>query len=198
MRDRLSFIVDGQLRALRVGILLIGTMGVLPAHSGGRVLTTSDIVVIKIVNHPELDATTRIEPGGTINFPFAGRIKAAGLTEDDLARSIETKLVERQILAEVGQRPSTSLAILMPFAQLLFARSTIYSLSITEAHTRRYGGRSRSSGKCSLGSPRAGTCARTIGLKIRISRHDGTSARCGASNRPDQFSGSPLAAARDS
>ena len=29
-------------------------------------------------------------------------------------------------------------------------------------------------------------CARTIGLRIRISRHDGASARCSASNHPDQ------------
>jgi protein involved in polysaccharide export with SLBB domain len=100
MRDRLNFIGNGQLRVLRVGILLIGVVGILPAHSRGRVLTTSDVVVIKIVNHPDLDTTTRIEPDGTINFPFVGRIKAAGLTEDDLARSIEKKLIERQILAD--------------------------------------------------------------------------------------------------
>jgi protein involved in polysaccharide export with SLBB domain len=100
MRDPLNFIGNGQLRALRFGILLVGAMGVMPAHSGGRVLTTSDVVVIKIVNHPDLDTATRIEPDGTVNFPFVGRIKAAGLTEDDLARSIEKKLVERQILAD--------------------------------------------------------------------------------------------------
>jgi hypothetical protein len=29
-------------------------------------------------------------------------------------------------------------------------------------------------------------CAKTIGLRIRTSRHDGESARCSASNRPDQ------------
>src|SRR5579864_3812467 len=29
-------------------------------------------------------------------------------------------------------------------------------------------------------------CARTIGLRIRTSRHDGASARCSVSNRPDQ------------
>jgi transposase-like protein len=33
-------------------------------------------------------------------------------------------------------------------------------------------------------------CARTIGLRIRISRHDGASARCSVSNRPDQPSAS--------
>jgi transposase-like protein len=33
-------------------------------------------------------------------------------------------------------------------------------------------------------------CARTIGPRIRISRHDGASARCSGSNRPDQPSAS--------
>jgi len=37
---------------------------------------------------------------GTINLPYAGRIKAAGLTEDQLERSIERRLVDLQILAE--------------------------------------------------------------------------------------------------
>ena len=34
--------------------------------------------------------------------------------------------------------------------------------------------------------PTNGACARTIGPRIRISRHDDASARCSASNRPDQ------------
>ena len=58
--------------------------GALAAGSGGRILTTSDVVAIRIVDHPELDTTTRVEPDGTINFPYVGRIKAAGRTEDDL------------------------------------------------------------------------------------------------------------------
>jgi len=51
------------------------------------------------VDHPELDTTTRIEPDGTINFPYVGRIRAAGRTEDDLARAVERGLIERKIIA---------------------------------------------------------------------------------------------------
>src|ERR1700690_3678089 len=36
----------------------------------------------------------------------------------------------------------------------------------------------------------SGACARTIGPRIRINRHDDASARCNASNRPDQPSAS--------
>ena len=64
------------------------------AGRGGRILTTSDGVAIRIVDHPELDTTTRIEPDGTINFPYVGRIKAAGRTENDRGRTVSRRLIE--------------------------------------------------------------------------------------------------------
>ena len=67
---------------------------------GGRVLTKSDVVAIKVVGQPDMDTTTRVETDGTMNFPYAGRIKAAGLTEDQLAHAIERRLAERQIVTE--------------------------------------------------------------------------------------------------
>jgi protein involved in polysaccharide export with SLBB domain len=72
--------------------------GVSAAHSAGRVLTTSDVVAIRIVDHPDLDTTTRVEPDGTINFPYVGRIKAAGRTEDELGRAVERRLIELKII----------------------------------------------------------------------------------------------------
>ena len=86
--------------AICVTVLLLAAVGAAAAWAGGRVLTTSDVVAIRIVDHPELDTTTRVEPDGTINFPYVGRIKAAGRTEDDLARAVERKLVEKKIIAE--------------------------------------------------------------------------------------------------
>ena len=68
------------------------------AHAGGRVLVPSDVVSIRIPGDPELDTTTRVEPDGTIAFPYVGRMKAAGLTEDELAQKIESRLIERQII----------------------------------------------------------------------------------------------------
>ena len=86
-------------RAVCISFLLFAATGALAAGGGGRVLTTSDVVAIRIVDHPELDTTTRIEPDGMINFPYVGRIKAAGRTEDDLARAVGRRLVELKILA---------------------------------------------------------------------------------------------------
>lgn len=83
-----------------VGVAFLGAVGAPSAQAGGRVLTTSDVVSIRILSQPDMDTTTRVEPDGTINFPYVGRIKAAGRTEDDLARAIESRLVELQILAD--------------------------------------------------------------------------------------------------
>jgi protein involved in polysaccharide export with SLBB domain len=86
--------------AIWLSVLLLAAVGAPAARSGGRILTASDVVAIRIVDHPELDWTTRVEPDGTINFPYVGRIKAAGRTEDDLAREVERRLVELKIIAE--------------------------------------------------------------------------------------------------
>ena len=85
--------------AVWLGVLLLAATGAQAAQGGGRVLTTSDVVAIRVVDHPDLDWTTRVEPDGTINFPYVGRIRAAGRTEDDLARTIERRLVELKIIA---------------------------------------------------------------------------------------------------
>ncbi len=82
-----------------IAALVIEAVGAVPAQAaGGRILTRSDVVVIKVVNQPDMDTTTRVELDGTINFPYVGRIKAAGLSEDGLAHAIETQLASRQIV----------------------------------------------------------------------------------------------------
>ena len=93
------------------------------AQSAGRVLTTSDVVAIRIVDHPELDTTTRIEPDGTINFPYVGRIKAAGRTEDDLARAVGRRLIElkihcRALIREADRAPQTKMRKSRPSSQI--------------------------------------------------------------------------------
>jgi protein involved in polysaccharide export with SLBB domain len=86
--------------AIWISVLLFASIGAgTPARSGGRVLTTSDVVSIRLIDHPELDTATRVEPDGTINFPYVGRIKAAGRTQDELARIVERRLVELKIIA---------------------------------------------------------------------------------------------------
>lgn len=83
-----------------VGLFATAGLAPLPALSAGRTLSSSDIVVIKVVNQPDMDTTTRVSADGTVNFPYVGRVKAAGRTEDDLARAIEQRLASRQIVTD--------------------------------------------------------------------------------------------------
>ncbi len=70
------------------------------AIAAGRTLTKEDVLTIKVVSQPDMDTTTRVGPDGTIEFPYVGRIKAAGLSEDQLARAIEQRLASRQIVTD--------------------------------------------------------------------------------------------------
>jgi len=71
----------------------------LEAHAGGRLLVAHDVIQIRVLDDPDLTMGARVEADGTIAFPYIGRIKAAGLTEDALAQIIERRLVDRHILA---------------------------------------------------------------------------------------------------
>jgi polysaccharide biosynthesis/export protein len=81
-------------------VLAIGAIVPGWAFAAGRILTPQDSISIKVVNQPDMDTTTRVETDGTISFPYVGRIRAAGLSEDQLAHTIERQLAARQIVTE--------------------------------------------------------------------------------------------------
>ena len=85
--------------AAGIGVLSLAASACSPALAGGRVLTASDVITIRVIGQPDLDTTTRIEPDGTIGFPYVGRIRAAGRTEDEVARAVERRLVALKIIA---------------------------------------------------------------------------------------------------
>jgi polysaccharide export outer membrane protein len=85
---------------LWLAVLAIGAIVPGWALAAGRVLTTQDTVSIKVVNQPDMDTTTRVESDGTISFPYVGRIRAAGLSEDQVAHAIERQLASRQIVTD--------------------------------------------------------------------------------------------------
>src|SRR5580700_11610251 len=86
--------------AIWLGVLAIGAAAGGAARAAGRVLTPLDVVSIKVVNQPDMDTTTRVETDGTISFPYVGRIRAAGLSEDQVAHAIERQLASRQIVTD--------------------------------------------------------------------------------------------------
>ena len=90
----------GRLGMLWLAVLAIGAAVPGWALAAGRILTPQDSVSIKVVNQPDMDTTTRVETDGTISCPYVGRIRAAGLSEDQLAHAIERQLASRQIVTD--------------------------------------------------------------------------------------------------
>jgi len=61
-------------------------------------VNTNDVLQISVLYQSELNATTRVEPDGTIYLPFAGPIRAAGLTTVRLERKNRHILVEKGLV----------------------------------------------------------------------------------------------------
>lgn len=68
------------------------------ANAGGRQLVESDTIQIRVVGQADLDSQVRIGTDGTIAYPYIGRIRAAGLTEDQLADVIRSGLTRKDIV----------------------------------------------------------------------------------------------------
>ena len=90
----------GRLWTLWLAVLALGAVVPGWALAAGRILTPQDSISIKVVNQPDMDTTSRVETDGTISFPYVGRIRAAGLSEDQLAHAIERQLAARQIVTD--------------------------------------------------------------------------------------------------
>jgi len=79
-------------------IFLLGLAALGAANAAGRRLVASDVLQIKVVGQSELDTQVRISNDGTINFPYLGRITAAGLGEDELGERIKNGLAKAGIV----------------------------------------------------------------------------------------------------
>lgn len=60
----------------------------------GYVLGTDDVIHILIYNEPDLTTVARVGLDGFIEMPLIGKIRASGLTQEELAGRLETKLEE--------------------------------------------------------------------------------------------------------
>jgi polysaccharide export outer membrane protein len=76
----------------------VTAVAVTTANAAGHRVAPSDVVQIHILNQPELDTQVRVAPDGTISFPYVGRFRAAGLTEDEVAARIRAALIRAGII----------------------------------------------------------------------------------------------------
>ena len=54
----------------------------------GYSVRPGDTLTIEVLEDPQLNRSVLVTPGGTINFPFAGTVTAAGRTTDQIASAI--------------------------------------------------------------------------------------------------------------
>jgi polysaccharide biosynthesis/export protein len=67
-------------------------------ETGGRALTTNDVVQVGVLGQPEFSATARVEPDGTLALSYAGRLRAAGRTTGALAAQIAALLRDKGLV----------------------------------------------------------------------------------------------------
>jgi hypothetical protein len=79
-------------------LFLLTAVAVTTANAAGRRVAPSDVIQIHILNQPDLDTQVRVAPDGTISFPYVGRFRAEGLTEDEVAARIRAALSRAGII----------------------------------------------------------------------------------------------------
>lgn len=87
-------------RARGLLLALAFLVGPHAAQAAGHRLAPSDVLQIKVVNQGDLDTQARVEQDGTISFPYVGRLKVSGLTEDQVAAIIKTALERADVVKQ--------------------------------------------------------------------------------------------------
>lgn len=82
------------MRLFSIFLLAVGLLATAEAsHAQSRyVLQPGDTINISVLQDPSLDRSIAIGPDGTISFPLAGHISAAGLTAESLENSLTRRL----------------------------------------------------------------------------------------------------------
>jgi polysaccharide export outer membrane protein len=81
-----------------LSLFLLAIVVAATATAAGRRVAPSDVIQIHILNQPELDTQARVAPDGSISFPYVGRFRAAGLTEDEVSARIRAALARAGII----------------------------------------------------------------------------------------------------
>lgn len=75
------------IKTLLFAFFLVGTAVTANAQAGYRV-QPGDSLVVEVLEDPSLNRSVLVLPGGTINFPFTGTLRAAGLTVLEIQQAI--------------------------------------------------------------------------------------------------------------
>lgn len=72
-----------------------------PSASSRYKLGAADVIHVNVWKSPDLSQTVTIGPDGFVSLPLLGEVRAAGLTAEDLAKDLSTKLNSYVVHAQV-------------------------------------------------------------------------------------------------
>ena len=87
-------------RLAALAVLAIVVIGASHANAAGRQLAAGDVLQVTVVNQTDLNTTSRIEPDGTVALPYVGRVKAAGMSQDQLTARIVAALKKADVVKD--------------------------------------------------------------------------------------------------
>jgi protein involved in polysaccharide export with SLBB domain len=99
--SRLSFLLFCCLMSLTAGACSrtrSGGVSKLPPPSLSTVVGPGDVFEVDVLGEKEIPKEFRIQPDGTIDFPYLDRLVVAGLEPQQIEELIKKELVERRIL----------------------------------------------------------------------------------------------------
>ena len=72
----------------------------LPAVTTSTTLGPGDVFEVYVVGEANLPKEYRVQPDGSIDFPYIDRMEVAGLEPQEVARAVKAQLVEKKILTQ--------------------------------------------------------------------------------------------------
>jgi protein involved in polysaccharide export with SLBB domain len=94
--------------SMALGLGVLATSGCVRSHGGGLNLPPptistdvgpGDLFEVSIVGEKDIPKEFRVQPDGTIDFPYLDRITVAGLEPQQIEEMLKTGLLDRKILA---------------------------------------------------------------------------------------------------
>jgi polysaccharide biosynthesis/export protein len=106
-------------RSLRIALIVVAAVASLSAQQvqPNYVVGPEDVLTVTVFNEPSLSGRYRVENDGQFNYPFLGRVRAGGLTLNDVAGLLKAKLAEGylrnpQVTVDVDQFRSQSVFVM--------------------------------------------------------------------------------------
>lgn len=100
--------------AMLLWLSFVLSTGSASAQDRGYLVNPGDVLAISVWREPELQRETVVLPDGTISFPLAGQVPAAGRYPGDIERDLENRL------ARFIESPVASVSVVNPAGNKIY------------------------------------------------------------------------------